>query len=61
MSEAAGKGLRFGTVFTWGGVIFVLLGLFLVVRGDMATGLIVAVAGVVSWLFAKRRARRTSQ
>jgi len=60
MSEVTGGQSKLKAVFTWGGVFFVLLGLFFLVRGQPTTGLLVAVAGVVSWLFAKRRSRRTT-
>jgi len=60
MSGVTGGESRFKAVFTWGGVFLVLLGLFFLVRGQPTTGLLVAVAGVVSWLFAKRRSRRSA-
>jgi drug/metabolite transporter (DMT)-like permease len=61
MSDVTSGSSKFLPVFTWGGVVLVLIGLFLLVRGQPNTGLLVAVAGVVSWLFAKRRARRKTE
>jgi hypothetical protein len=60
MSDVTGGKSKFSAVFTWGGVVLLLLGVFFLIRGYSGTGLLVTVAGVVSWLFAKRRGRRTA-
>ncbi len=59
MTEASGGASKLGPVFQWGGVVLVLVGIVLIVMGDAATGVLVAVGGVVAWLFSKRRSRRT--
>lgn len=48
---------RFKTALTWGGVIVAILGMVLLATGGFATGLMLVVAGMISWLFAKRRTR----
>ncbi len=59
MSQA--KTLRFKMTLTWGGVVVALLGLALLVAGNQGMGLLLTVAGMMSWLFAKRRSRATGE
>lgn len=58
MSEVTGGNSKFAAVFKWSGLVLLLVGLFLVIRGQPNGGLMAVVAGVVFWLFAKRRSRR---
>jgi hypothetical protein len=51
------KPVRFGLLFSWGGVVLALLGLALGLTGSWPVGLLLMAAGVVFWLFAKRRSR----
>ncbi len=57
MSETTTEAPRFKMVFTWGGVVVALLGLALLVSGTFPMGLLLTAAGMLSWLFAKRRSR----
>ncbi len=61
MSQAKTSGPRFNAVFTWGGVVVALLGLVLATTGTFLLGLLFAAAGVIFWLFAKRRRRRAER
>ena len=60
MSQAKGAP-RFKMVFTWGGVAVAVLGLALFVTGSQGMGLLLTVAGMLSWLFAKRRSRAAGE
>ncbi len=60
MSQAA-EAPRFKMVFTWGGVAVALLGLALFMTGSQGMGLMLTVAGMLSWLFAKRRSRAVGE
>lgn len=57
MAETTAGESRFRSVLMWVGVVVAVLGLILIVRGAWALGLLVTVAGVIGWLFAKRRSR----
>ena len=57
MSQANAEALRFKMFFTWGGVVVALMGLVLLATGTYSMGLLLTVAGMLSWLFAKRRTR----
>jgi hypothetical protein len=59
MSDTSNKPLRFSQVFSWGGVVVALLGTLALISGDSRSGLLLLVAGVVAWFFAKRRTRRS--
>ena len=59
MTESKPGAARFSFFFTWGGVVIALLGLFLMATGDMNRGLLFTAAGVIFWLFAKRRGRKS--
>lgn len=48
---------RFKTTLTWGGIIVAFLGMVLMGMGGFAVGLLLVCAGMMSWLFAKRRTR----
>ena len=61
MSQAKTEGLRFNTVFTWGGVVVALLGLVLAATGSFLLGIVFTAAGVIFWLFAKRRRRKAER
>ena len=61
MSLADAEGPRFNALFTWGGVVVALLGLVLAATGTFLLGLLFAAAGVIFWLFAKRRRRRADR
>lgn len=61
MSEVTGGNSKLAPLFKWGGLVLLLIGLFLVIRGQPNAGLMAVVAGVVSWLFAKRRSRRAAE
>jgi len=61
MSQQHTEAPRFKMVFTWGGVVVTLLGFWLLAAGDSTIGLLMVVAGMVSWLFAKRRSRAVEQ
>jgi len=56
MSDNAGVP-RFKVALTWGGVVVAILGMVLLATGSFSTGLLLMVAGMISWLFARRRAR----
>jgi hypothetical protein len=57
MAEGTGKPLRFKLAFTWGGLVLALLGGVVAATGELATGLLLMVVGVLGFLFAKRRTR----
>ncbi len=57
MSQVTDGASPFKKVLSWGGIFVALMGLILLSTGSYASGLLFAVAGMVSWLFAKRRAR----
>jgi len=59
MTEGKPGAARFSFFFTWGGVVIALLGLFLLATGDVNRGLMFMAAGVIFWLFAKRRGRKS--
>ncbi len=59
MSQAKTVGPRFNAVFSWGGIVVAIFGLVLAATGSFLNGLIFTAAGVLFWLFAKRR-RRTA-
>ncbi len=61
MSETTTKAPRFKMVLSWGGVVVALLGLALIATGAFSTGLLLTAAGMISWLFAKRRSRAAEQ
>ena len=61
MSQAKIKGPQFNAVFTWGGIVVALLGLVLAATGSFMNGLLFVSAGVIFWLFAKRRGRKTEE
>ena len=48
---------RFKVALTWGGVVVAILGMVLLATGSFSTGLLLMVAGMISWLFARRRTR----
>jgi hypothetical protein len=48
---------RFKVALTWGGVVVAILGMVLLATGSFSTGLLLMVAGMISWLFSRRRAR----
>jgi hypothetical protein len=56
MSDNAGVP-RFKVALTWGGVVVAILGMVLLATGSFSTGLLLMVAGMISWLFARRRTR----
>jgi drug/metabolite transporter (DMT)-like permease len=58
MSDAAPQDLRYRTVITWGGIAIIVVGLILAVTGEVLPGLLLAVAGMLIWLFVKRRSRK---
>jgi O-antigen ligase len=60
MSEVSNKPLRFSQVFSWGGVVVAILGTLALISGDSRSGLLLIVAGVVAWFFAKRRSRQAT-
>ncbi len=61
-TETQAKELRFKMFFHWGGVFIALLGLVIgLATGDWTAGLLLVVAGVISFLFAKRRTRKAGQ
>ena len=51
------KAPRFKLAMTWGGVVVAILGMVLLATGSLPMGLMLLVAGMMSWLFAKRRTR----
>lgn len=57
MSQGTIDSPRFRLVFTWGGVVIALLGFVFLATGDSPTGLLLLAAGMIAWLFAKRRSR----
>jgi hypothetical protein len=57
MSKDTASVPRFKTALTWGGIVVAFLGMVLLGIGSVPTGLLLVVAGMISWLFAKRRAR----
>jgi hypothetical protein len=57
MSQATIESPRFKLVFTWGGVVIALLGFVFLAKGDSPIGLLLLAAGMIAWLFAKRRSR----
>jgi len=59
MTEGKPGAARFSFFFSWGGIVIVLLGLFLMATGDLNRGLMFAASGVIFWLFAKRRKRQS--
>lgn len=58
MSDAAPQDLRYRTAISWAGIAIIVVGLILAVTGDILPGLLLAVAGMLIWLFVKRRARK---
>lgn len=58
MSDAAPQDLRYRTVIGWGGIAVIVVGLILALTGDVLPGLLLAVAGMLVWLFIKRRSRK---
>lgn len=57
MSNSEAGVPRFKTTLTWGGIIVAFLGMVLMGMGGFAIGIMLVCAGMVSWLFAKRRTR----
>jgi hypothetical protein len=57
MSKDTASVPRFKTTLTWGGIIVAFLGMVLLGAGSFASGLLLVVAGMICWLFAKRRSR----
>ncbi len=60
MSDSTASVPRFKIALTWGGVVVAILGMVLLATGSFSTGLLLMVAGMVAWLFAKRRTRVAS-
>lgn len=60
MSETGTQEHRFKTLFTWGGLVVAVLGLFLVWFGYEFLGMAVVAAGIIFWLVVKRRARQAA-
>ena len=58
MSQAETEGPRFNAVYMWGGIVVALYGLVLMATGSFSNGLFYTAAGVIFWLFAKRRSRK---
>ena len=61
MSESKTEAPRFKMFFSWGGVLIALLGLIILAMGSQSMGLLLTAAGMLSWLFAKRRSRAAEE
>jgi hypothetical protein len=60
MSDEAPRPMRFKFVLMWGGLVMALLGIVLILSNQTGVGILVVVAGVLAFLYAKRKARRLS-
>jgi uncharacterized membrane protein YccC len=60
MSADATQQMRFKFVLMWGGLVMALLGIVLILSNQLGEGLLIVVAGVLAFLYAKRKSRRTA-
>lgn len=58
--QRLGAGFRFSKVMAWAPAVILVLAFLVLFRGDLALGLILAVAAIIFWFVVRRRKSQAS-